>query len=504
MAALRLALHSCTTLPTQRSCMPTNGAAASNSAYASTRAHGPHASHARRAAARATAALSRRRCHLPRGDRASARRCRGRRPACHRHRSRRSHPCRHHDTRRNQVVQVERPLATQHIGIRVGAGAKLDWLPQNNIVFESSNVELEFTLTLDDGATAIGWDAMQLGRQAAGERWSSGTLCGGVAHRRRSDGRLRWFERASLAADDPLRDAPQGLAGFAAYGTLWALGAACNDALAETLTAQTPVRRHPARRRFLRRAGRADRARGGRSMEPLQRALTDCWTATASAGSRRRSGAAADLDHVSDRAGASTKAALYCAPEFVRVSIRREAAECPCSAGCIRVMARVSLKMIRLRSRADQKTRTTHNRIIDEPHAFPRAPHGARRAAARRAPLRPRTARRSRRRTRHHREERHAARRRAGRLSAVRLGRRRHEAARLRHRHGRAAREVDGREARTRAGQQREPHSVPDDEQGRPRDLVARQDARAREGASTSRRPTRRTSRACSAPPTSR
>lgn len=116
-----------------------------------------------------------------------------------------------------------RRAASQTISLCVGPNARLDWLPQNNILFDDARVALDLTLEIDETGSAIGWEATQLGRQASGERWRNGSLHA-TTTLRRPDGQLLWTERAILHADDPLRDAPQGLDGWGAFGTLWAIG----------------------------------------------------------------------------------------------------------------------------------------------------------------------------------------------------------------------------------------------------------------------------------------
>ena len=125
--------------------------------------------------------------------------------------------------------------AFQHTRLRVADGAVLEWLPQESIVFDGASPCTTTDIDCTTAARACGWDIWMLGRLAAGERYSTGTL---RQHTRvRRDGRLLWSERVHLTADDPLRASPLGWNGVGIAGAFWALGvpndesllAACRD-----------------------------------------------------------------------------------------------------------------------------------------------------------------------------------------------------------------------------------------------------------------------------------
>jgi urease accessory protein len=164
----------------------------------------------------------------------------------------------------------------QQVMIRLAQGSTLDWLPQENIFFNATRVETAFTLKVDPGATAIGWEIAVLGRQASAEQWTEGSLrC--LTSIQRTDGLPLWFERLALDASDSFRKAPQGLFGYNVFGTLWAIGPGCTVARAEELAADLPFKTGlragvtclPGGTLLIR--GLAD------AVEPLRQMMVDCW-----------------------------------------------------------------------------------------------------------------------------------------------------------------------------------------------------------------------------------
>lgn len=125
--------------------------------------------------------------------------------------------------------------ATQHVRLAIADDACLEWLPQESVLFDGAYARQTLDLALAPRAAHIGWDIVQLGRVSAGETWRNGRWSQRVAVSRGE--RVVWREQAALAADDPLRDSPLGLAGHAAFGTLWACAPALSADHATVLDA---------------------------------------------------------------------------------------------------------------------------------------------------------------------------------------------------------------------------------------------------------------------------
>lgn len=128
--------------------------------------------------------------------------------------------------------------ASQNVHLTVAAGAHLDWLPQENIIFERARANLVTTIKVAVGGSAIGWDAIVLGRRAAGELWTEGEVR--ISNKVQYGERTLWIEAAQVDAGSPLRHVRVGLDQFNVIGTLWAVGEGATSALAEQMAQTLP------------------------------------------------------------------------------------------------------------------------------------------------------------------------------------------------------------------------------------------------------------------------
>lgn len=113
------------------------------------------------------------------------------------------------------------PRSLQESRIHVCAGAVVEWLPQEAIVFDQANVEINHSVSLEPAAVYVGWDTFCLGRRASGERFEQGML--GLRTRIERAGHPLWLERALLQGGSRLLHSPAGFDKYSVQATFVAV-----------------------------------------------------------------------------------------------------------------------------------------------------------------------------------------------------------------------------------------------------------------------------------------
>ncbi|MBE9208621.1 urease accessory protein UreD [Nostoc sp. LEGE 06077] len=112
--------------------------------------------------------------------------------------------------------------ARQTIDIQIDAGACLEFLPQETILFNGADYRQDLRVELATGASFLGWEITRLGRSARGEKflegeWRSHTEIW-------QQGVPLWIDRQFLPGNTEIFHSPHGLFGQPIVGSLLWLG----------------------------------------------------------------------------------------------------------------------------------------------------------------------------------------------------------------------------------------------------------------------------------------
>jgi urease accessory protein len=107
--------------------------------------------------------------------------------------------------------------AQQTVQMTVGAGACLEWLPLDTIVFEQAAYRQSVRVNLAVGAQWVGWEITRFGRSARGEAFRTGNW---RSHTEVWQGeRPLWCDRQWLPGSAAVYDGDHGLAGCPVVGS---------------------------------------------------------------------------------------------------------------------------------------------------------------------------------------------------------------------------------------------------------------------------------------------
>lgn len=129
--------------------------------------------------------------------------------------------------------------ARQRIGFRIDAGACLEWLPQETIVYDGALADMRTEVRLAPGARYLGWEILCLGRTGSGERMTRGECRTRTLIER--EGQPLFLERGRIEGGSALLASPAGLAGQPVCATLLAVAPDCDASLVAACREMKPA-----------------------------------------------------------------------------------------------------------------------------------------------------------------------------------------------------------------------------------------------------------------------
>ncbi len=134
-----------------------------------------------------------------------------------------------------KIYRTKGVKAVADIEITVDNDARLEWLPQEAIIFNGADYRQNLRVNLGSSAQWLGWDITRFGRTARGEKFLEGFWHSQTEIYR--DNRPLWIDKQFCPGGEEIVNSPHGLSGCAIVANLVYLGHPVSKEKIETIRA---------------------------------------------------------------------------------------------------------------------------------------------------------------------------------------------------------------------------------------------------------------------------
>lgn len=127
----------------------------------------------------------------------------------------------------NKIYKTNGKIAQQNIIIKLEKNAYLEYLPQENIIFNGAEYQQNNRIELAENSHYCGWEINRFGRTARGEKFTQGNWKSSTEIWQNHQ--PLWIDKQWLQGNEIIVNSLNGLAGFAIAGTFCWLGEDVNQ-----------------------------------------------------------------------------------------------------------------------------------------------------------------------------------------------------------------------------------------------------------------------------------